>query len=531
MKSFKCLTLVFIFCHFAAYGQQNLPLKFTSDESRWGELTWIEGNKKSDQSFENRVPPIIQADTIYFFMNYLGLDDNGISIGYSGYSIKKMNIKTGQKYWEVQRMYKNGSKRKALSEPSFKDNKLFITLYDEASTTGTDWAMCYPAHIVIDPNMGTVIDSQYVDRNDTGLTKFLSIAGSINQNSSVNPKILLNDTSYLIRYFWSWFNPELKSGILNRHTNSKGNLTSSDTLPLNTLHDLYDLKYYETEEGITAFVVSEQENWRYKEMKIVNFNEEGVLVDSFNVTKYYHDSIGIYNGVIFDKGYYITETILDNQVLRTRNLTYHLYNDSGELLDILKYTLKSETDVGIKYGWLYPMVDNVNKRLLLTHSRQNNLSESTYFELFASDGDTIRRLKRIEVEGIKDHFRMEYVTMIENGDILMYIAQFSWADPNVRWRSWILLDGQKMNVVSDTRNIEQLKNKLKLYPNPTLGILKIENLELEASLRILDMNGQIIKQIDNVVNEVNISDLSSGMYIFDIRNTKINERHKIVKVE
>jgi hypothetical protein len=30
-----------------------------------------------------------------------------------------------------------------------------------------------------------------------------------------------------------------------------------------------------------------------------------------------------------------------------------------------------------------------------------------------------------------------------NGDILMYIAQFAWTDPNTRWHSWIMLDGQK----------------------------------------------------------------------------------------
>ncbi|MBK7805881.1 MAG: T9SS type A sorting domain-containing protein [Saprospiraceae bacterium] len=533
MKTFKYFLAypILIFCYSTIYGQLNLPLKFTSDESKWIELTWIDGNKKSDQSFENRVPPIIIGDTAYLFMNYLGFDENGISIGYSGYSIKKMNIQTGQKYWEIQRMYKNGSKRKALSEPTIKDNKLTITLYDEASTTGTDWTECYPAHIVIDPKIGTIIDSQYVDRNDTGLPKFLSIAGSVNQNSSVNPKIILNDTSYIIRYFWSWFNPELKSGILNRHTNSKGYLTSSDTLPLNTLYYLYDLKYYETGEGITAFVVSEQENWRYKDMKIVNYNEEGELVDSFNVTKYYHDSIGTYGAANFDNGFYITGSFLDNLTLRTRKITYHMFDRKGNLLDIIKYTLKSETDEGIKYGWLNPMVDKVNKRLLLTHSRQNKLSESTFFELFASHGDTIIRLKRIEVEGIKDHFRIEFVTMLENGDILMYIAQFAWTDPNTRWHSWIMLDGQKMNIISSTKDEQANSRKLKLYPNPTSGSITINGLEGEANVSIKNINGQILYESKTLNSQIDISVLRAGMYIIEIENGNLREWHKVVKSE
>lgn len=533
MKTFKNIIFyaILIFCYSTLYGQQNLPLKFASDAVKWSELTWIDGNKTSEQSFENRVRPIIIGDTVYMFMNYFGVDDNGISIGYSGYSVKKMNIETGQKYWQIQRTYKDGAKRKALSQPSFKDNRLTITLYDEASTTGSDWAECYPAHIVIDPNKGTVIDSQYVDRNDPNLPKFWSIAGFINQNSAVNPKILLKDTSYIIRYFWSWFNPELKSGILNFYTNSKGYLTSSDTVTLTTLYNLNDFKYYETEEGITAFVVSDKENWKFKDMKIVNYHQNGALMDSFDVTKYYHDSIGTYSGVIFDKGFFITETVLEDEILITKKFTYHLFDISGHLLDTLQYTLRAEVDQGIEYGRLYPMVDKVNKRLILTHSRQNKVSESTFFEIFTSEGDTVQRQKRIEVEGIKDHFRIEFVTMLNNGDILMYVAQFAWTDPNIRWHSWILLDGSKMIIISETKDVELVTNKLKLYPNPTSGIVNIKHLESPASITILSINGQMIKQLNNIVNDVNISDLSSGMYIMDIRNKEINERHKVIKVK
>ena len=382
---------------------------------------------------------------------------------------------------------------------------------------------------MIDPKIGTIIDSQYVDRNDTNLPKFWSIAGHFKGRI---PKFYKNNDGYIFRSVGAFFQPVFNYSIENQILSTDGYKISHDTLAfLNSSLDMYEYKYYETEEGITAFVVSEQENWRYKDMKIVNYNEEGELVDSFNVTKYYHDSIGTYGAANFDNGFYITGSFLDNLTLRTRKITYHMFDRKGNLLDIIKYTLKSETDEGIKYGWLNPMVDKVNKRLLLTHSRQNKLSESTFFELFASHGDTIIRLKRIEVEGIKDHFRIEFVTMLENGDILMNIAQFAWTDPNIRWHSWIMLDGNKMNIISNTKDEQANSRKLKLYPNPTSGPITINGLEGEANVSIRNINSQILIKSKTISNQIDISVLRAGMYIIEIENGNLREWHKVVKSE
>lgn len=81
----------------------------------------------------------------------------------------------------------------------------------------------------------------------------------------------------------------------------------------------------------------------------------------------------------------------------------------------------------------------------------------------------------------------------------------------------------------NTLEIEKLK--LVISPNPTNGNLKIDNLTSPATVIITNINGQILKILQNVQNAVDISELPAGMYIFDIRNKEISERHKIVKVE
>lgn len=84
---------------------------------------------------------------------------------------------------------------------------------------------------------------------------------------------------------------------------------------------------------------------------------------------------------------------------------------------------------------------------------------------------------------------------------------------------------------STINTTEETQLKLILSPNPTNGIIRIEYLKGSFSVNITNISGQVVKTLSDIQNEVNISDLPAGMYIFDIRNKGISERHKIVKVE
>ena len=158
------------------------------------------------------------------------------------------------------------------------------------------------------------------------------------------------------------------------------------------------------------------------------------------------------------------------------------------------------------------MADVVNKRILLTHSRQNKMSESTFFELFASDGDTIKRVKRIEVEGSSDHFRTDMPLMMANGDILLYIAQFEWRKPG-QFFSWIMLDGAKMGIVSSTDEVESVRQPFVLYPNPTSSNIHIlTDIEYDHVM-IQSIDGAITKHVINSDTSIDTSSLPNGTYV------------------
>ncbi len=71
---------------------------------------------------------------------------------------------------------------------------------------------------------------------------------------------------------------------------------------------------------------------------------------------------------------------------------------------------------------------------------------------------------------------------------------------------------------------------LSLSPNPTYGIVQIREVHDPVQVRILNIQGTIVKTLQNCTGEIDISDLPSGLYVFDIAYQGKTEKHKIVKI-
>jgi hypothetical protein len=69
-----------------------------------------------------------------------------------------------------------------------------------------------------------------------------------------------------------------------------------------------------------------------------------------------------------------------------------------------------------------------------------------------------------------------------------------------------------------------------VYPNPTKGFISVENIHQETEFKITDMNGKILlKGIVSESNEINIENLSKGIYFIEFKNENIMLVRKIVK--
>jgi hypothetical protein len=266
-------TVVFVVCCFWLKAQLHLPLHFENNEAKWTELSWIEGNVKEDQRLDMRVPPIIVEDTIYVFMNYIhGILENGRAYGYCGYSIKKLNIKTGYKYWETRRIYKEYLIRKAISQPLLHNDRLSVSLYDEAPQNlgpGTNWDFCYPGHITINVSDGVIIDSNYVDKTSSSLMAVRGITSVLSQSGSQSPRIYLRPFGYEYRRYRPGLDYFEKYLI-----DFEGKSISLDTVYFKPKFEIENLRFYEMrDDSLRVVMVSQKQNWYEKEVIMAKFDK------------------------------------------------------------------------------------------------------------------------------------------------------------------------------------------------------------------------------------------------------------------
>lgn len=93
----------------------------------------------------------------------------------------------------------------------------------------------------------------------------------------------------------------------------------------------------------------------------------------------------------------------------------------------------------------------------------------------------------------------------------------------------IWLDALTINRVLSTDTF--FKNNFSVFPNPTNSLLTIENNSNVAidTTQITDMNGRIVKEIKGITNQINISELKTGVYFLKITTDQGTGTTKIIK--
>ncbi len=81
--------------------------------------------------------------------------------------------------------------------------------------------------------------------------------------------------------------------------------------------------------------------------------------------------------------------------------------------------------------------------------------------------------------------------------------------------------------IADINILEQAK----IYPNPVQDKLTLENLNEPTNICLYTINGQLVKNIPSVIGNIDIEvdDLSSGVYILHLQNGNTIRTEKIIK--
>ena len=76
-----------------------------------------------------------------------------------------------------------------------------------------------------------------------------------------------------------------------------------------------------------------------------------------------------------------------------------------------------------------------------------------------------------------------------------------------------------------------LENQIKLFPNPSSNFFSIQGNEIENSkITIIDLNGRVVANFNNEINNIDISILDSGIYFVKICIQKYHITKKLIKL-
>ena len=215
--------------------------------------------------------------------------------------------------------------------------------------------------------------------------------------------------------------------------------------------------------------------------------------------------------------------ILDNE--GNADLRQHLiyeYNSDG---DLICYTSNS-------YKYLYGYTESGSRyvyEMYFWNSANNSWRGSFKF----TDSLSIDGLVKYHISEKWDNELSQWyvsskqtIYLDENGNVLLNVLE-NWQQDTQTWQ----LTKKTYYYYSKTTDIKSLANdNINIYPNPTNDILNISGISQPFEVKIYSISGNLI--IDRFLNQnqINISDIPDGTYIFKIlKGKKIQKLKKIIK--
>ncbi|MBR1626660.1 MAG: T9SS type A sorting domain-containing protein [Bacteroidales bacterium] len=120
---------------------------------------------------------------------------------------------------------------------------------------------------------------------------------------------------------------------------------------------------------------------------------------------------------------------------------------------------------------------------------------------------------------------MNGITIADTGMYITHLETSLGCDStvvlNVYWGDAI----QEIDCPSSSLAEDIVEDNIKLYPNPTKGILNIDGIAYDTYLEFYDNNGRMMKSLRTDINNIDISDLPDGIYYVRIKSND----HFIVK--
>ncbi len=328
-------------------------------------------------------------------------------------------------------------------------------------------------------------------------------------------------------------------------------------------------------------------NWNTQLSYYNKFDEEGKLIENFirfwdnteqyfyqgNKELYVYDATGLkitkedqdwYEGSwdqYFKTFYTYDEN--DNNILELQKRyngsqwndnweTVNTFNDFNQLTLSHQNGYDSEWAEWFNYSETAYSYYSTNALLEEEYTQRYDTNASEWYDLsrttyYYNDNNLLDYKEEMDLEVIDYSLKYEYTynTNLEEESFFLYsYNNKGWTlfykvydifDENFNQTSYYseTLDGTWKNMLKEeytwnvfqTNSINNISENIKIYPNPVSEILKIE-IDENATFTIYNYHGKQV--ISTKEKEINVSSLSKGMYILNIKNLNLNISKKII---
>lgn len=134
--------------------------------------------------------------------------------------------------------------------------------------------------------------------------------------------------------------------------------------------------------------------------------------------------------------------------------------------------------------------------------------------------------------GMSDHFSSE-----------PKVPEFMLTDPNINPHMVKIVNAHvdlyhcdliEKELIKDTNSVTRkskpnikTEEEIRMFPNPTSGIINLKNHALVNSIYIFNLKGENVKAIENPSFQIDLSDLPKGVYFMSL---KLSQDYKIEKI-
>lgn len=315
----------------------------------------------------------------------------------------------------------------------------------------------------------------------------------------------------------------------------------------------------------------DENNFMYSEVEFVRSSDNGSWVKDYgysyvmhgdtlydyyflwnNSTQDWEDDylcINVYNknGSIEEKWYYWWDK--ESQSFQYDYYEIISYNDKGGLLLWIEYKWSSENSTWEAYAkWEYEYSNGqvsvmrgyytdesgafyIDEEDYYKYDSNLALLESTYW--YWSDKSNKLEKSVLNVSSWDYDIASDYIVLPYYWNIQFYkylkkdVTEYNW---NSSTSEWIKNNIEKYyySGVTTGNDVSELKNEVRIFPNPTKDYVTIENLNPNSLVELFSIDGKKLKTFNpDVSNALSMESLPSGLYFFKISN---KSKVQVIKV-